>query len=124
MSKQRTLKNVIRATGVGLYTGEKVYLTFRPAPMDTGIVFRRIHLDPVVELNAPNPKPFGETRLSTALESDGTRVTKVAQLMSAFAKFAIDNAWIDLTAEEVATDDSTNPFVTIIQSAGIREQNA
>jgi UDP-3-O-acyl-N-acetylglucosamine deacetylase len=67
---------------------------------------------------------FGETRLSTALESDGTRVTKVAQLMSAFAKFAIDNAWIDLTAEEVATDDSTNPFVTIIQSAGIREQNA
>ena len=123
MTKQRTLKNVIRATGVGLHTGEKVYLTFRPAPMDTGIVFRRIDLDPVVEIKA-TPELGRDPQLSTTLESGSTRVTNVEQLISAFAKFAIDNAWVDLAAEEVPMDDSTNPFVTIIQSAGIREQNA
>ena len=87
MVRQRTLKNVIRATGVGLHTGEKVYLTLRPAPAGTGIVFRRIDLDPVVEITA-SPDLVSDTRLSTTLESCGTRVSTVEHLMSAFAGLA------------------------------------
>ena len=123
MIRQRTLKNVIRATGVGLHTGEKVYLTLRPAPAGTGIVFRRIDLDPVVEINA-SPERVGDTRLSTSLELCGTRVSTVEHLMSAFAGLAVDNAWVDLTAAEVPImDGSAAPFVFLIQSAGIQEQN-
>ena len=123
MIRQRTLKNVIRATGVGLHTGEKVYLTLRPAPAGTGIVFRRIDLDPVVEINA-SPDLVSDTRLSTTLESCGTRVSTVEHLMSAFAGLAIDNAWVDLTAAEVPImDGSAAPFVFLIQSAGLQEQN-
>ena len=123
MIRQRTLKNVIRATGVGLHTGEKVYLTLRPAPVGTGIVFRRIDLDPVVEINA-SPDLVSDTRLSTTLESCGTRVSTVEHLMSAFAGLAIDNAWVDLTAAEVPImDGSAAPFVFLIQSAGLQEQN-
>ena len=124
MIKQRTLKNVIRATGVGLHTGEKVYLTLRPAAADTGIVFRRIDLKEPVEIRAC-PENVSDTRLSTTLEWQGVRVSTVEHLMSAFAGMGIDNAYVDLTAPEVPImDGSAGPFVFLIQSAGIVEQNA
>ena len=118
MIKQRTLKNVIRATGVGLHTGEKVYLTLRPAAVDTGIVFRRVDLDPVVEI-AANPENVGDTRLSTTLASGDVRISTVEHLLSALAGLGIDNAYIDLSAPEVPImDGSAGPFVFLIQSAG------
>lgn len=124
MIKQRTLKNVIRATGVGLHTGEKVYLTLRPAPVDTGIVFRRIDCSPPVDVRAC-PENVTDTRLSTTIESDGVKISTVEHLMSAFAGLGIDNAYIDLTAAEVPImDGSAGPFVFLIQSAGIEEQSA
>ncbi|MEW6331856.1 MAG: UDP-3-O-acyl-N-acetylglucosamine deacetylase [Pseudomonadota bacterium] len=124
MIKQRTLKNVIRATGVGLHTGEKVYLTLRPASSDTGIVFRRIDLAEPVEIRAC-PENVTDTRLSTTLEYNGVRVSTVEHLMSAFAGLGIDNAYVDLTAAEVPImDGSAGPFVFLIQSAGIAEQSA
>jgi UDP-3-O-[3-hydroxymyristoyl] N-acetylglucosamine deacetylase len=124
MIHQRTLKNVIRATGVGLHTGDKVYLTLRPAPVDAGIVFRRIDLAEPVDIHA-RPENVTDTRLSTTLECNGTRVSTVEHLMSAFAGLGIDNAYVDLTAAEVPImDGSAGPFVFLIQSAGIAEQNA
>ncbi len=124
MVKQRTLKNVIRATGVGLHTGEKVYLTLRPALVDTGIVFRRIDLAEPIEIRAC-PENVSDTRLSTTLMSQGVRVSTVEHLMSAFAGLGIDNAYVDLTAAEVPImDGSAGPFVFLIQSAGIAEQTA
>lgn len=124
MIKQRTLKNVIRATGVGLHTGEKVYLTLRPAPVDTGIVFRRIDLDVPVEVPAIADN-VGDTRLSTSLEKDGVKISTVEHLMSAFAGLGIDNAYVDLTAPEVPImDGSAGPFVFLLQSAGIQEQSS
>lgn len=124
MIKQRTLKNVIRATGVGLHTGEKVYLTLRPASVDTGIVFRRTDLKDPVEIRA-RPENVSDTRLSTTLESNGVRVSTVEHLMSAFAGMGIDNAYVELTAPEVPImDGSAGPFVFLIQSAGIAEQTA
>ena len=122
MIKQRTLKNVIRATGVGLHTGEKVYLTLRPAVPETGIVFRRVDLDPAVDVPA-RPENVSDTRLSTTLERDGVKISTVEHLMSAFAGLGIDNAYVDLTAPEVPImDGSAGPFVFLIQSAGIEEQ--
>ncbi len=122
MIRQRTLKNVIRATGVGLHTGEKVYLTLRPAPENTGVIFRRVDLDPAVEIPA-SLDLVGDTRLSTTLEMGDTRVSTVEHLMSAFAGLGIDNAYVDLTAPEVPImDGSAGPFVFLIQSAGIEEQ--
>ena len=124
MIHQRTLKNVIRATGVGLHTGEKVYLTLRPAAVDTGIVFRRVDLDPVVELNA-SPQRVGDTRLSTALSEGEVSVSTVEHLMSALAGLGIDNIYVELTSPEVPImDGSAAPFVFLIQSAGVVEQNA
>ena len=124
MVKQRTLKNIIRATGVGLHTGEKVYLTLRPAAVDTGIVFRRIDLAEPVEIRAC-PENVSDTRLSTTLMSQGVRVSTVEHLMSAFAGLGIDNAYVDLTAAEVPImDGSAGPFVFLVQSAGIAEQTA
>jgi UDP-3-O-[3-hydroxymyristoyl] N-acetylglucosamine deacetylase len=124
MIKQRTLKNVIRATGVGLHTGEKVYLTLRPASSETGIVFRRIDLAEPVEIRAC-PENVSDTRLSTTLEFNGARVSTVEHLMSAFAGLGIDNAYVDLTAAEVPImDGSAGPFVFLVQSAGIAEQTA
>jgi UDP-3-O-[3-hydroxymyristoyl] N-acetylglucosamine deacetylase len=124
MIHQRTLKNVIRATGVGLHTGEKVYLTLRPAPIDTGIVFRRVDLPEPVDIHA-RPENVTDTRLSTTLEAHSVRVSTVEHLMSAFAGLGIDNAYVDLTAAEVPImDGSAGPFVFLIQSAGIAEQNA
>src|SRR5712691_2162977 len=124
MIKQHTLKNVIRATGVGLHTGEKVYLTLRPAPVDTGIIFRRTDLARPIEVRAC-PENVSDTRLSTTLESDGVKISTVEHLMSAFAGLGIDNAYVDLTAPEVPImDGSAGPFVFLIQSAGIQEQAA
>lgn len=124
MHQQRTLKNIIRATGVGLHTGVKVYLTLRPAAPDTGIVFRRVDLDQPVEIQA-NAHNVTDTRLSTTLEKDGVKVSTVEHLMSALAGLGIDNVYIDLTAQEVPImDGSASPFVFLIQSAGIEKQNA
>lgn len=122
MVKQRTLKNVIKATGVGLHTGEKVYLTLRPAAPDTGIIFRRVDLDEPVELPALADY-VGDTRLSTSLTRDGATISTVEHLLSAFAGLGIDNAWVDVSAGEVPImDGSSSPFVFLIQSAGIEEQ--
>lgn len=124
MIRQRTLKNIIRATGVGLHTGEKVYLTLRPAAVDTGIVFRRVDLDEPVEIHA-TPENVGDTRLSTTLMNGDVKVSTVEHLLSAMAGLGIDNAYIDVTAPEVPImDGSAGPFVFLIQSAGIEEQNA
>lgn len=124
MIKQRTLKNTIRATGVGLHTGEKIYLMLRPAPVNTGVVFRRVDLDPVVEIKA-HPESVGDTRLSTTLIRDGVRVSTVEHLLSAVAGLGIDNLYVDLDAPEVPImDGSAGPFVFLIQSAGVVEQNA
>ena len=118
MIKQRTLKNVIRATGVGLHTGKKVYLTLRPAPINKGIIFRRVDLDPVVEIRA-RPENVGDTKLSTTLVKDQIRISTVEHLLSALAGFGIDNAYIDLSADEVPImDGSAGPFVFLIQSSG------
>lgn len=124
MIRQRTLKNSIRATGVGLHTGEKVYLTLRPAPANTGIRFCRIDLDPVVEI-AADPENVADTVLSTCLSRDGVRVATVEHLLSAMAGLGIDNAYIDLSAPEVPImDGSAGPFVFLIRSAGTLEQAA
>ncbi len=124
MIRQRTLKNVIRATGVGLHTGEKIYLTLRPAVADTGIVFRRVDLDEPVEIKA-HPANVGDTQLSTTLVSGSVRISTVEHLLSAFAGLGIDNAYVDVSAAEVPImDGSAGPFVFLIQSAGIEEQNA
>lgn len=120
---QRTLKNVIRATGIGLHTGEKIYLTLRPAAPDTGIVFRRIDLDEVVEIKA-TPHNVTETTLSTTLSEGDVKVSTVEHLLSAIAGLGVDNAYIDLTAAEVPImDGSASPFVFLIQSAGLIEQS-
>lgn len=115
---------MIRATGVGLHTGQKVYLTLRPAAPDTGIVFRRVDLPQPVEIPA-EPYAVRDTRLSSCLEKDGIRVSTVEHLMSALAGLGIDNAYVDVTAPEVPImDGSAGPFVFLLQSAGIEEQNA
>jgi UDP-3-O-[3-hydroxymyristoyl] N-acetylglucosamine deacetylase len=122
--RQRTLQNAIRATGVGLHTGEKIYLTLRPAPINTGIVFRRVDLETPVEIKA-HPENVGDTRLSTTLAKGGASISTVEHLLSAIAGLGIDNACIDLSASEVPImDGSAGPFVFLIQSAGIAEQNA
>jgi UDP-3-O-[3-hydroxymyristoyl] N-acetylglucosamine deacetylase len=122
MIRQRTLKNIIRATGVGLHTGEKVYLTLKPAPVDTGIIFYRVDLEPAVEVPA-RPENVSDTRLSTTLEKNGVKISTVEHLMSAFAGLGIDNALVELSAPEVPImDGSAGPFVFLLQSAGILEQ--
>jgi UDP-3-O-[3-hydroxymyristoyl] N-acetylglucosamine deacetylase len=124
MIRQRTLKNTIRATGVGLHSGKKVYLTLKPAPIDSGIVFCRTDLDPAVEI-AARAENVGETMLSTTLVKDGVKVATVEHLLSAMAGLGIDNCRIELSAEEVPImDGSAGPFVFLIQSAGIQEQDA
>ncbi len=124
MIRQRTLRNAIKATGVGLHTGEKVYLTLCPAPINAGIVFRRVDLDPVVEIPA-RAENVKETTLSTTLVANGEKVSTVEHLLSAMAGLGIDNAFVDVSAAEVPImDGSAGPFVFLIQSAGIEEQNA
>ena len=123
MIRQRTLKTSIRATGIGLHTGNKVFLTFHPAPVDSGITFRRVDLDPIVEIEA-KPENVGDTTLSTCLIKDGVRVSTVEHLLAAMAGLGIDNAVIDVSAPEVPImDGSSSPFVFLIQSAGVQEQD-
>ena len=124
MLKQRTLKSVIRASGVGLHSGVKVNMVLRPAAPDTGIVFRRVDLDPVVDLPA-SALAVGDTRMCSCLERDGAKVGTIEHLMSALAGLGVDNAYVDLDAAEVPIlDGSASPFVFLIQSAGIEEQPA
>jgi len=124
MLRQRTLKTTVRATGVGLHSGEKVYMTLRPAPENAGITFHRVDLEPPVDVPA-DPLLVGETMLGTTLIKDGVRIATVEHLMSALAGLGIDNISIDLSAAEVPImDGSAGPFVFLLQSAGIEEQNA
>lgn len=124
MIRQRTLKNVIHATGVGLHSGKKVQMALRPAAPNTGIVFRRVDLPEPAEIKAL-PESVGDTRLSSTLEAGAVRVGTVEHLMSAFAGLGVDNAYVDLSAPEVPImDGSASPFVFLIQSAGIEEQPA
>ena len=124
MIRQRTLKNEIQATGVGLHTGDKVYLRLRPAPEDHGIVFRRVDLDPVVDIPA-KAENVGDTTLSTSLVNGDVKVSTVEHLLSAMAGMGIDNAIVEVSAGEVPImDGSAGPFVFLIQSAGIQEQSA
>ncbi|MBA2689520.1 MAG: UDP-3-O-acyl-N-acetylglucosamine deacetylase [Burkholderiales bacterium] len=124
MLKQRTLKTLVRATGVGLHTGHKVALVLRPAAPNTGIVFSRSDLPgrPEIRAHALN---VSDTRLSTTLEQNGAKVATVEHLMSAFAGLGIDNAYVDVSAPEVPImDGSAGPFVFLLQSAGVQEQSA
>ncbi|MBS0288115.1 MAG: UDP-3-O-acyl-N-acetylglucosamine deacetylase [Proteobacteria bacterium] len=124
MHKQRTLKNVIRATGVGVHTGEKVYLTLKPAPVNTGIVFRRTDCNPPVEIPA-RAEYVGDTTFCTTLAKDGVRIGTVEHLLSAMAGLGVDNAYVEVSAPEVPImDGSAGPFVFLVQSAGIKEQAA
>ena len=124
MLKQRTLKTVIRAAGVGLHSGVKVTMVLRPAAPDTGIVFRRVDLSPPVDIPA-SALLVGDTRMCSCVEKDGARVGTVEHVMSALAGLGIDNVYIDLDAAEVPIlDGSAGPFIFLIQSAGIEEQNA
>jgi UDP-3-O-[3-hydroxymyristoyl] N-acetylglucosamine deacetylase len=124
MLRQRTLKTAIRATGVGLHTGRKVFMTLRPAAENTGVVFRRIDLDPPVDVPA-DANIVGETMLGTTLIVGKVKVATVEHLLSALSGLGIDNLYVDLSAPEVPImDGSAAPFVFLLQSAGIAEQNA
>ena len=124
MLRQRTLKTTIQATGVGLHTGDKVYMTLRPAAENSGITFRRVDLDQPVDIKA-DARLVGETMLGTTLVKDGVKVATVEHLMSALAGLGIDNVHVDLSAPEVPImDGSAGPFVFLLQSAGIEEQQA
>lgn len=124
MSQKRTLTNVIKGTGVGLHTGRKISLMLRPAPANTGIVFRRVDLDPVIEIPA-RVEYVTETRLSTTLEKNGVQISTVEHLMSVFNGLGIDNAYVDVSDSEVPImDGSAGPFVFLIQSAGITLQKS
>jgi len=124
MIRQRTLRNSIKATGVGLHTGERVLLTLSPAPVDTGIVFRRTDLNPVAEIPA-RADLVGETTLSTCLIHNDARVSTIEHLLSAMAGLGVDNAYVDVTAPEIPImDGSAAPFVFLLQSAGLVEQHA
>jgi UDP-3-O-[3-hydroxymyristoyl] N-acetylglucosamine deacetylase len=124
MANQRTLKHVIKATGVTLHGGETAVLTLRPAPVNTGIIFRRVDLEPVIDIPA-RCDLVGETMLSTSLMKDGAKVSTVEHLMSAMAGLGIDNAIVEVSADEIPImDGSAGPFVFLLQSAGIEEQPA
>jgi len=124
MIRQKTLKNVIRATGVGLHTGEKIYLTLRPAPANTGIVFSRVDVEPAVEIPALTDY-VGDTTLATTIANKGQAIATVEHLMSAFSGLSIDNAFVEVSGPEMPImDGSAATFVFLIQSAGIEEQNA
>jgi len=113
MLRQRSLKTKIRATGIGLHSGQKVYMTLRPAPVNTGIVFRRVDLASPVDLPA-SAELVGDTMLGTTLEKDGVKVATVEHLMSAFAGLGVDNAFVDLSAAEVPIMDGSAGWVSIM----------
>ncbi|HUO96062.1 MAG TPA: UDP-3-O-acyl-N-acetylglucosamine deacetylase [Steroidobacteraceae bacterium] len=122
MLNQRTLKNSIRATGVGLHSGQKVFMTLRPAPPNTGIVFRRVDLPSAPDVMA-RAENVGDTMLGTTLVNGDVKVSTVEHLLSAFAGLGIDNAFVEVSAAEIPImDGSAGPFVFLLQSAGIEEQ--
>ncbi len=124
MIRQRTLKNTIRATGIGLHTGKKIFLTLSPAPIDAGVVFRRVDSTPPVVIPG-HPLNVQDTELATSLGKDGVRISTVEHLMAALAGLGIDNCYVDVSADEVPImDGSAAPFVFLVQSAGILEQGA
>lgn len=124
MIRQRTLNNIIKATGVTVHSGERAELELRPAPVNTGIIFRRTDLEVPVVIPA-RVEYVADTTMSTSIAKDGVKVSTVEHLLSAFAGLGIDNAYIDVTASEVPImDGSAGPFVFLIQSAGIKEQDA
>ena len=124
MFRQRTIKTTMKATGVGLHTGKKVLMTLRPAGINMGVIFRRVDIDPFVDIPA-DAKSVGETNLGTTLIKNNTKVATIEHLMSALAGLGIDNIIVELSAAEVPImDGSAGPFVFLIQSAGIEEQNA
>ncbi|MEO7242429.1 MAG: UDP-3-O-acyl-N-acetylglucosamine deacetylase [Variovorax sp.] len=124
MLKQRTLKSISRAVGVGLHSGQRVELTLRPAPPDSGIVFRRVDLPEPIDI-AMTPEAVTDTRLASTISRGGVKVQTVEHLMSACAGLSIDNLVIDITADEVPIlDGSAASFVFLLQSAGIALQNA
>lgn len=124
MVRQRTLKQAVRAAGIGLHSGSRVFMSLLPAGPDTGILFRRVDLSPPVEIPA-NAELVRETMLSSNLVKDGAKVGTVEHLMSALAGLGIDNCIVELSAAETPImDGSSSPFVFLIQSAGIHEQDA
>jgi UDP-3-O-[3-hydroxymyristoyl] N-acetylglucosamine deacetylase len=124
MLRQRTLKSLISASGVGLHTGKKVRITLRPAPADTGIVFRRVDLASPVDVPA-HAELVGESRLASTLIKDDVKVHTVEHLMSALGGLGVDNAYVDLDAPELPImDGSASPFVLLLQQAGIEVQAA
>jgi len=124
MLKQRTLKNTIKTTGVGLHTGARVEIVLRPAAPNAGIVFHRVDLERPVAIPA-DALHVGETRLSSTLKHDGAAISTVEHLMSALAGLGIDNVHIDVSGPEIPImDGSAGPFVFLLQSAGIVEQDA
>ena len=124
MVKQKTLKNVIRATGIGLHTGEKVYLTLRPAPVDTGVVFIRSDLDPMVEIKALNTSVV-DTKLATTIGEGSVRISTVEHVLAAFSGLGIDNVYVEVSGPEMPImDGSAATFVFLVQSAGIEAQSA
>ena len=124
MVKQRTLKSSVSVTGVGLHSGEKVALGLRPAPVNTGIVFRRVDVKPVEEICA-RAEMVNDTRLSTCMEQNGVRVATIEHLMSALAGLGVDNAYVDLDSAEVPImDGSAGTFIFLLQTAGIVDQSA
>jgi UDP-3-O-[3-hydroxymyristoyl] N-acetylglucosamine deacetylase len=121
---QKTLRNSICATGVGLHTGEKVYLTLRPAPIDAGIVFVRTDLDEPVSLQALVDN-VGDTTMATSLTDGTVEISTVEHLMAALSGLGVDNAIVEVNAPELPImDGSAAPFVFLLQSAGIDEQSA
>lgn len=124
MIRQRTLKAVVKAIGVGLHGGKRVEMCLRPAAPDTGIVFRRVDLTPPVELPA-DPYSVVDTRLCSGLQKDGAKVGTVEHLMSALAGLGVDNCYVDIDAPEMPIlDGSAAPFVFLLQSVGFELQNA
>jgi len=124
MVKQRTLKSSVSVTGVGLHSGEKVTLGLRPAPVNTGIVFRRVDVKPVEEIRA-RADLVHDTRLSTCMEQNGVRVATIEHLMSAFAGLGVDNVYVDMDSAEVPImDGSAGTFIFLLQSTGVVEQSA
>jgi len=122
--KQRTLSNSIRASGVGLHSGEKVNMTLRPAAKDTGIIFRRLDIEPIQQIPAL-AKSVIDTMLGTTIAKKNASVMTVEHILAAFAGLGIDNALVDLDGPEVPImDGSSASFIFLIESAGIEEQNA
>lgn len=123
MLKQRTIKQIVKTVGIGLHSGTRVELSLRPAPANTGIVFRRVDLNPIVDIPV-SAGAVGDTRLASTLTKDGARVSTVEHLMSACSGLGIDNLYVDVSAEEIPImDGSAAPFVYLLQQAGFEEQN-